>query len=229
MQHTTARQRRIGISALVVLIIMIWCLRDSTRASTDERFYDIGTPTLQTIWVDPIGGLDTNTGNSRATALRSVSAAWNRIPSGTTLSTGYRIALVPGTYDTTLLPNYWEDKQGTFAAPILLTAADGAGTVTLTRDLNIANVSYFYLVDLAIIPSGGGDVVHCERCDHFLIRNSILTGGASRGAHETLKVNQSQYVYLESNDISGSSENAIDYVAVQYGHIHGNRIHNAAD
>ncbi len=229
MHNATTRRHRIGSSLLVVLIITIWFMRDSTRASTDNRFYDIGTPTLQTLWVDPIAGLDSHSGSTRANALRSVTAAWNKIPSSTPLSTGYRIALVPGTYDTSLLPNYWEDKQGTFAAPILLTAADGAGTVTLTRDLNIANVAYLYLVDLVIIPAGGGDVVHCERCDHFLIRNSILNGGASRGAHETLKVNQSQYVYLESNDISGSFENAVDYVAVQYGHIHGNRIHNAAD
>jgi Right handed beta helix region len=36
-------------------------------------------------------------------------------------------------------------------------------------------------------------------------------------------------VYLEGNDISGAWDNAIDYVGVQYGHVVGNKIHNAGD
>jgi hypothetical protein len=56
-----------------------------------------------------------------------------------------------------------------------------------------------------------------------------LNGGPSREAHETLKVNQSQYVYLENNNISSAADNNIDFVAVQYGHIQSNVIHNAGD
>jgi hypothetical protein len=62
-----------------------------------------------------------------------------------------------------------------------------------------------------------------------LIKNSTLNGGPSREAHETLKVNQSQYVYLENNNISSAADNNIDFVAVQYGHIQSNVIHNAGD
>ena len=51
----------------------------------------------------------------------------------------------------------------------------------------------------------------------------------ARVAHETVKVNQCQYIYIEDCDISGADDNAVDFVAVQYGHVHGNRIHNAQD
>jgi len=36
-------------------------------------------------------------------------------------------------------------------------------------------------------------------------------------------------VYLEDNDISGAWNNAVDFVAVQHGHILNNKIHNAGD
>lgn len=50
-----------------------------------------------------------------------------------------------------------------------------------------------------------------------------------RLAHDLVKVNQCQYMYIEDCDISGADDNAVDFVAVQYGHVHGNRIHNAQD
>ena len=42
-------------------------------------------------------------------------------------------------------------------------------------------------------------------------------------------MNQCDHVYLEECDISGAVDNAIDYVAVQYGHALRNRIHNSRD
>jgi hypothetical protein len=49
------------------------------------------------------------------------------------------------------------------------------------------------------------------------------------GTQETLKINQSQNIYIEKCDISGAWDNAIDFVAVQYGHVVQNKIHNAGD
>ena len=213
----------------ILIITLLGVMRIPVQANSDPRFYDMGTPTLQTIWVDATAGSDTNSGTSRTSAKRSVRAVWNSIPANTTLTTGYQLMLVSGTYDTSLMPNYWEDRQGTAQFPIIIRSADGAGSATITRDLNVANVSYLYLIDLAIIPAGGGDVVHCERCNYLFIKNSTLNGGPSREAHETLKVNQSQYVYIENNDISSADDNNIDFVAVQYGHIQSNVIHNAGD
>jgi hypothetical protein len=90
--------------------------------------YDIGTPTLADLWVDPINGNDSNSGATRAQALRSLTEAWNRVPSGATLSsTGYRIMLVRGSYAEADLPNYLELRRGTAQFPIIIQAADELG------------------------------------------------------------------------------------------------------
>lgn len=191
--------------------------------------YDIGSPTLTDLWVDPVNGDDGNSGNSRAQALRTVDEAWNRIPQSTTLTTtGYRIMLVAGTYPDSSLPNYLESRYGAYQFPIIFQAADGRGTTLLAGDLNIYDSRYVYLIDFNLIPSPAGDALHCELCDHVLVRGMTISGGA-RVAQEAVKFNQSQYVYFEDNDISGAWDNAVDFVAVQHGHFKGNRIHNAGD
>lgn len=194
--------------------------------------YDMGAPTLQDIWVDPVAGNDANSGLTRTQALRGLTAAWNRIPIRRTLdTTGYRIRLSPGTYAANLVPHYWESRWGTFQYPILIEAADGPGTVTLPP-LNFFDCRYLYLIGIRS-TAGGGDVVHCERCDHFLLRNVEITGTGDPATYtspqETLKINQSRYVYLENLDVSGAFDNAIDFVAVQYGHVIFSRIHRALD
>lgn len=194
------------------------------------QYYDIGSPTLTDIWVDPVSGSDGNSGATRAQALRTVTEAWNRIPVGTPLTTtGYRIMLVAGTYPESSLPNFWESRHGTYQFPILIQAADGRGTATLGGDLNVFDTRYLYLLDLNIVPDPPGDAFHCERCDHILLRGLVMNGGNQREAQETVKVNQSQYLYIEDSDISRAWDNAIDFVAVQYGHIQGNRIYSAGD
>ena len=177
------------------------------------------------LWVNPTTGDDANTGTTRTTALRTVGEAWRRVPAGTTLTTGYHLHLTAGHYPVDALVNYWEDRHGTVAAPIIVEAADGAHTVVFDGDINMYAVSYFALIGVDIIRDG--DAFHCEHCDHILIRDSELSGGT--GAHETVKVNQSQYLFIESSDIHGADDNAIDFVAVQYGHVTGNRIHGAQD
>lgn len=190
--------------------------------------YPIGSPVLADLWVDPLQGDDGHSGATRDQALATISEAWNRIPGGQTLqSTGYRILLVPGDYPAGTFPNYWEDRHGTREFPIILTAADGPGTARLLgNSMSVYDVDYLYLLSLRL--ENDGDVFHCEQCDHLLIRESSFWS-PDRQAHETIKINQSQYVYIEDSDIGGSEENAIDFVAVQYGHILNNRIHDADD
>ena len=190
--------------------------------------YDVGNPTIREIWVNPNSGSDSNAGNSRSNALRTINAAWNLIPRAQTLTTGYKILLTAGSYSEDTIPNYWEDRRGTFTYPIIIQAIDGQSTATLKGDINAFNVDYFYLIDLSIIPEPVGDAFHCEQCDYLLLKGVTLSGG-DRGAHETLKINQSQHVYIEDSDISGADDNSIDFVAVQYGHIVRNKIHNAND
>jgi hypothetical protein len=79
-----------------------------------------------------------------------------------------------------------------------------------------------------MVPEPAGDVLHCELCDHILVRDSNLNGG-NRIAHDMVKINQTQYVYLEDSTFSGADDNTIDFVAVQHGHVARNKISNAQD
>lgn len=194
--------------------------------------YDIGTPTLTDVWVDPVNGNDANEGSARTQALRTVTAAWNRIPMNQTLTaTGFRINLTTGTYPESSLPNYWESRHGTPTCPIILQAVDGAGTARLPA-MNLYDVRYMYLIGLRV-ESGGGDVLHFDASNHILLRNTTVVGLGNLATYdapqEALKVNQSQYFYIEDCDISGAWDNAIDFVGVQYGHVVGSKIHRSGD
>ncbi len=198
-------------------------------APPDGDRYDMGTPALTEIWVDPSNGDDANSGETRAEALASLTEAWNRIPMGSPLTIGSRILLTGGTYPPEAVPVYFESRHASFAAPIVIEAADGPGTVSLPS-LNIFDTHYLYLLNLTI-SADGGDVFHCERCDHLLLRGVTVTGAdpETYNVQEAVKINQSQYIYIEDSDISGAWDNAIDFVAVQYGHVVGSRIHNSGD
>ncbi|MEJ5223765.1 MAG: hypothetical protein WHV44_04860, partial [Anaerolineales bacterium] len=102
-------------------------LSDTAPTFTPSGAYDIGNPALAEIFVNPQSGDDTRDGLSRATALRTLAEAWNRIPMGQALTTGVRINLLPGEYPAESMPNYWESRYGTPTAPILIQAAEGPG------------------------------------------------------------------------------------------------------
>jgi hypothetical protein len=180
------------------------------------------------LWVDPARGSDDNSGETRATALRTLEEAWARVPPGRELSRPYRILLVRGSYPEESLPTYLESRHGSPSAPVSIESVDGRGAAVLGGDLNIFDSRYLSLIDMAIVPDPPGDAVHCERCDHFTIRGATVSGG-NREAHETVKINQSTNVFIEESDIAGAGDNAIDFVAVQSGYVVGNRIHGAND
>ncbi len=182
---------------------------------------------LINLWVDPQNGSDSNDGLTPTTSLKTLDAAWQKIPQEQALMNGYTIHILPGALSAEQMPNYWEYRQGTPASPITILAENGLGSVTLTGGINMFEVQYLTLQGLQIIPEPAGDVFHCERCQHITIKESILNG--RDGAQETVKINQSQHISLINNEISGAYDNAIDFVAVQFGEITGNRIHNAQD
>jgi hypothetical protein len=210
------------MKALPLLLLL---LTEPLLASTP---YEIGSTVLEDVWVDAATGSDANSGASRASALRTLTEAWDRIPRGTTLEGhGYRIQLVAGTYIEDAIPNYLESRWGTAEFPIIIQSADATRSARLAGDLNVFDTRYLYLIGLDIVPDPAGDVFHCEQCDHLLIRDSRLDG--RDGAHEAVKINQSQHVYIETSDISGAGDNAIDFVGVQYGHILHSRVSAARD
>jgi len=187
--------------------------------------YDAGTFGGTDIFVNPSTGNDSNSGTTAGSPLRTITAAWNRIPAGQELTTGRRIQLAPGTYPSASMPHYWEDRLGTYTSPVIFNATGGPGTAILQGDINMFGSSYVYFIGLDIRRDG--DAFHCEQCSNILIRNTSMNGDASPGgsrAHETIKINQSDHIFIEESTIAGAGDNAIDFVAVQYGHLLGNRI-----
>ncbi|NOT59772.1 MAG: hypothetical protein HOP19_06050, partial [Acidobacteria bacterium] len=129
--------------------------------TTDSRLYAIGNPTLTDIWVDPVNGNDSNSGATRAQALRTVQVAWGRTPRGATFTTtGYRIMLAPGTYPAANFPGYVEWRWGTAQFPTIIQAADGRNTVTVTTSLDVYDCRYLYLLDVNFTPDPPGFAVH---------------------------------------------------------------------
>lgn len=193
--------------------------------------FDTGSPDVVDIWVNPVAGNDSRSGASRDQAVQTLIEAWRRVPVRTTLSQGVRINLVPGTYSSSIVPHYWESRWGTAAAPVIVRAADGPGTVVLPA-LNVFDCRSFYLEGVEV-TAGGGDVVHFEASRNVLLRNVTIRGTGTIATYavpqESLKVNQSQYIYIENCDISGAWDNAIDFVGVQYGHVVGSKIHRSGD
>ena len=206
----------------------------SSMAWTHPR-YEIGSPRLRTLYVDYDHGDDAARGTSPDRAFRTLGAAWRSIPMHATLTTGYQILLAPGDYPESALPTYWESRYGTYQAPILVRPAAAAHSVRLHGYLNIYDTRYLYLIGVNIVTDrgygGGGNVVHLEKADHILLRDCVLDGfdGKVSQPQETLKANQSRYLFVENSDISGAFWFALDTMAVEYGHITGSRIHRAGD
>jgi hypothetical protein len=202
----------------------------ASRLGEIEGPMRLRTGAMQSVWVDPVAGRDSRTGATRTTALRTLAAAWRRIPQGRALADhGYRILVTRGRIDVDGVPPYMESRYGTAVHPILITAADGPGTVTLPS-LNVFDTRWLALVGVRIVSSGG-DGFHCERCDHLLLRRVTVVGAdpASYRVNDLVKINQSQSVFIERSDLGGASDNALDMVAVQYASVRRSSIHDAGD
>lgn len=171
------------------------------------------------IWVDPSGGSDSAPG-TKARPLKSLNAAWSRLPASVTEKT--TIQLRAGSYRG-LSPTYWEDRSGRSGSPILIRSADGRGKARLPG-VNVFGVSWLEFRGIAF--RDGGDVVHCERCSHFTLRNSTVIGD---GAQETFKANQSEWISILDSRLEGAGDNVIDLVAVRHARIRRNVVSRAVD
>ena len=207
-----------------VLILLFGVLQVSAQDFT-PYYYSPGSPKLMQLYVDPERGDDNNSGTTNKAPFRSLDAAWRSIPARQSLAEGYQINLAKANYTCDLLPNYMESRYGTYERPIII-RGDSA---VLHCGLNIFDCRYLYLYDLIIIDTNAtADVLHVDHCDHVLLKNSYLHS-SNQTTQECLKLNQSQYCYIEGNDISGAWDNAIDAVAVQFGHVVHNKIHDCGD
>lgn len=209
--------------AIAFLLCSIAAIAQELNAS----LYEIGTIDVQSVFVNPTNGDDSQSGNANA-PLRTLREAWNRIPQNVTLTKGYVITLAAGTYNESDIPNYFEERRGTKEHPIII-KSERRGDVTIAGGFNIAYCNYVYLINLEFYaPNATADVVHFQFGNHLLLRNCSLVANLTT-TQECLKLNQSQYVYVEDCNIQNAWDNAVDAVAVQYGHFIGNKIHHSGD
>ena len=202
--------------------------------------YDIGSPVLTELWVDPVQGDDARSGLSAADAVQTMHAAWNIIPLNLT-NTGFRINILSGNlpFDE-LCSNYYDNRHGSRTCPVIISAFNGAGTVVIEGGMNIANCRFLYLVDLTLaaggsLPAFGNNVLHFEACTNVLARGATLTGPDpvqnpdNYDIQEVIKANQCGVFYLEDCDVSGTYQTAVDLFSVQSGHIISSRVHGAGE
>ena len=206
--------------------------------------YNIGSPTLTELWVNPVTGRNSNNGLTSAAPLKTITAAWNKIPSAPLTTTGYRINLQPGTYpcepaEPNDCQNNFGNRTGTYTFPIIIRASGGPGTVIIRGGLDILNVSYLYLIDMTLrggtpLPtnSSGNNLLHLAGVNHVLLRGLTMDGpdcdnDSCNNLQEVLKVNQAQYLYVENSTIGGAWHSSVDYFVVQYGHFINNNVHTA--
>lgn len=196
--------------------------------------FDIGNPTLKSLWVDPLNGDDAASGQSRAQAVKTIDAAWRLIPERLS-GHGWQILLCPGRYEPgptgqVLL----EDRHGTAECPIIIRTADAPLSAELPQT-SFRRCDRIYMFDLKLTAPGISSVIpsenivlHYASCNDVLIRGvtAIGEGGLNGLPLLTMKANQCLRVYIEDCDFSGAAGNAIDLVVVQYGHVVRNRLHN---
>ena len=222
--------RHFPASAFAALLLLVGATTAAAQ-QMEPRAYPIGTPEMDTLWVDPANGDDASLHATRNAPVRTLREAWSRIPNGIPLTRGFAIMLLPGEYPQESVPTYWESRHGSAQHPVMVSTAPGFPPVTLPN-VNVFDCHYFYLLNLTITGTGG-DLLHVERCQHLLLRGVRVVGVGNirdyEGPQEALKINQSQHVYLEGCDISGASDNAVDFVGVQHGHIIDSKIHRAND
>jgi hypothetical protein len=175
-----------------------------------------------TIYVDVARGNDHGPGTN-ARPLRTVTAAWNRIPQSRTLKRPYTIVLEPGRWGATETPNYWQLRWGTQRAEVTLRAAS-PGTATLPA-VNMFDVRWLLIDDVRF--SDQFDLFHCEQCAHMLIEHSSFDG--SQQLLDTVKFNQSTWVFLRHDRITGASQNPLQFVAVQHGAVTDNELADGGD
>ncbi len=174
-----------------------------------SRWFTVTAAYTRHLWVDPVNGDDTAAG-TRGQPLRSVTEAWSRVLAQPQASTAVHVT---GRAES---PGYWENRGG---APVTFIGGEFSNDINMYR---VSNVTFD-----GVRIHRAGDVFHCEQCEDITLARVDFDGQGA--AHETIKVNQSSHIRIEDSTITGTYENAIDFVAVQHARIVGNDISNGPD
>ncbi|MCE7935583.1 MAG: hypothetical protein DYG96_13480 [Chlorobi bacterium CHB2] len=155
--YTTATMRGIGrrlATAFAVLAFALLCgTLPGVAQSLDPRAWDIGEPgPFLDVYVSPTGS-DANNGLSRQTPVRNLRTAWARMTDTLLANIGYRINLMAGDHTCETpdcVPVLMQTVATTRQHPIIIRAADGAGSATVVGGLTLQNASNVYLMDFSI-------------------------------------------------------------------------------
>ncbi|MEI8135333.1 MAG: right-handed parallel beta-helix repeat-containing protein [bacterium] len=235
MKCTTAQTLVFALLSLMIVNVRL------VRADDD---YDMGSPILKEVWVDPVHGLDIpGRGATRAKAYRTVKSAWASIPANVELTNnGFVIMLAPGKYyDPDNVPSELQSVWGTSENPVIFQAADDTSSVDFPAiDITTCRYLYFLGINFAHTSGSFGDyVAKFRKCDHVLLRNCKFLGADSLSSDTATSgivvyqcpnfyVEKSEVSFIGGSDIIKPSGNAIDVFASQYGHIKQSSIHDFA-
>ncbi|KAI3427982.1 hypothetical protein D9Q98_006371 [Chlorella vulgaris] len=230
-----------GLRLLCVCILLAirTGLADAARTSAvalpDGLPYQIGTLTNTLhIWVDPVSGVDAGrTGTVASQPLKTLKAAWSKAR----LHPSTRILIIPLLLVVpwmgaevpccAAVPEWLEYKSGTYKTPIIIEAAAGE-IVNVNTFVAVRFCKYLYFVGIRINFLGNADgnhPFHCEGCTGLLMRRVRVRGSPTK-TREAVKVNQCKGVYIEQCDFAVSTDNALDAVAWQYGHVIDSKLHD---
>lgn len=214
---------------VIMLLVLLTVLAPASPAISAPTKKTQSAP-VQNIWVDPVRGSDSASGTARSSALKTLNAAWGRIPQSQPLARPVRILVRRGVVRATDAPNYWEHRWGSAQAPITIVSADGPGRAQLPS-INMFDVRYLTLNGVTIRSQF--DTFHCEKCTNISLMRSAFVGvgnpAQDQGPHETIKINQSADIRIEDSYVAGATDNAIDLVAVNRARILRNKISQARD
>ncbi|KAF6251939.1 hypothetical protein COO60DRAFT_1704518 [Scenedesmus sp. NREL 46B-D3] len=182
------------------------------------------------VWVDARAtGEELGTQSAPYHSMRPAVAA---IPKRTKLTRGIVINVMPGiVYQSRDVSLWFESLWGTATAPVVVQRAPGTSGEADLQGVEVLDCTWLYFIGVTFRQPadsfGGGDVVHVAHSAyiHLLRVAAIGRSEGERMPQETVKVNQVQGMYIEDSDISHAGDNAVDFVAVQYGHICRTKIH----
>ncbi len=157
-----ADETPMNLRALAIPIAGLLALPGSASASADmTELPSLAPKGAQTLVVDIRHGADRNPGTARR-PLRTVTAAWNRIPQSSELQRPVKVIVRAGRYPARALPNYWESRWGTQQAPVVVAAAH-RGRVSFAA-VNLYDLRWVAFTGITFTDRF--DLFHCERCHH---------------------------------------------------------------
>lgn len=225
----------------VVGLLRYWLLRGLRWLFDDPRLYDEGD-TIHEVPSDRL--LRVGPGRRFRLLEQAWAEAVRLAPMGgcvIEVDAGRHPADPTATDPTTI---HLTDFRGTASTPILIRGGGGRDVegdplAVIAAEVNVARSSFVYLMELTVRPPTRGDegaseaeALHVDASSDILVRGCTIDGRyrlapPTTGERECLKGNQCRRLFVEQCNIRGGSDNALEFVAVQDGHLIANRIHDS--